>query len=92
MNFIKEYGVLVGKHACSDGMYPVLGNESWHITSRGHIDVPDYKIYEHHEYCMEMLYDTEYYTNGLYPCVCFENNDNPTEVPPLRYVTQLYQF
>ncbi|KAK0158794.1 hypothetical protein PV328_009747 [Microctonus aethiopoides] len=79
-----KYGVLVGKHSCPDGMYPVLGNESWHITSRGHIDVPDYKIYEHHEYCMEMLYDTEYYTNGLYPCVCFENNDNPTEVPPLR--------
>ncbi|XP_066583921.1 G-protein coupled receptor Mth2-like isoform X2 [Prorops nasuta] len=70
----KDYGILVGS-PCKYGMYPVLPEEKWNVTSNGHIYVPGYKVFEHHEYCMDIIYNRSHMEEALYPFVCF---DSPT--------------
>ncbi|XP_034951629.1 probable G-protein coupled receptor Mth-like 11 [Chelonus insularis] len=80
-----NYGLIIGLHECEDGMYPILPNESWHVTPQGHVYVPGYKAYEHHEYCMDMLYGNHYYRDGLYPCVCFNSQPVHEAIEPERF-------
>lgn len=65
-------------------MYPVGPEENWSITPEGHIDVPDYKVYGHHEYCMDIFYNSSLYKETLYPFVCFDTAES-VEPCRLRY-------
>nr|KAF7401872.1 hypothetical protein H0235_015208 [Vespula pensylvanica] len=79
--FREDYGLLIGKLCKDRGMYPVGPEENWSITPEGHIDVPDYKVYGHHEYCMDIFYNSSLYKETLYPFVCF---DTAESVEPCR--------
>ncbi|XP_047365178.1 uncharacterized protein LOC124955176 isoform X2 [Vespa velutina] len=75
--FREDYGLLIGKVCKDRGMYPVRPEENWSITPEGYIDVPDYKVYDHYEYCMDIFYNSSNYKEGLYPFVCFAEDFAP---------------
>ncbi|XP_046835019.1 G-protein coupled receptor Mth2-like [Vespa crabro] len=75
--FREDYGLLIGKMCQDRGMYPVRPEENWSITPEGYIDVPDYKVYGHYEYCMDIFYNSSNYKEGLYPFVCFPKDIDP---------------
>ncbi|KAG8042442.1 hypothetical protein G9C98_005076 [Cotesia typhae] len=70
-----------------DSMYPITPDEKWSITSRGHIYVPKQETYNLDEYCLEIIYASKDYSEGLYPCLCF--NEYPIsneEISPQRFI------
>ncbi|KAL2738725.1 G-protein coupled receptor Mth2 isoform X1 [Vespula squamosa] len=72
----EDYGLLIGKPCKERGMYPVVPEENWKITPEGHIDVPDYKVYGHHDYCMDIFYNNSLFKETLYPFVCFDTAES----------------
>lgn len=67
-----EYGLIIGK-PCLYGMYPVFKHEGWHIFTNGMVHVPGYVTYEHHQYCIDMLYNFTHVPDGFYLCVCYDD-------------------
>lgn len=78
---------MVGQQFCNSRMYPIKPEENWYFTSRGYIHVPDQDTYDQNEYCLEMIYEHEEYSDGLYPCLCFNDYlEQKEEISPKRYV------
>ncbi|KAH0554195.1 probable G-protein coupled receptor Mth-like 10 [Cotesia glomerata] len=81
------YGLMIGQKFCNDSMYPIKPEENWSITSRGYIYVPKQDEYSLDEYCLEMVYGSKDYSDGLYPCLCFNNGypEPNEEISPQRF-------
>ncbi|XP_008547877.1 G-protein coupled receptor Mth2 [Microplitis demolitor] len=80
------YGLMVGQQFCNSRMYPIKPEENWYFTSRGYIHVPDQDTYDQNEYCLEMIYEHEEYSDGLYPCLCFNDYlEQKEEISPKRF-------
>ena len=60
-------------------MYPAEKEDSWHITPQGHVYLPFYRMYEHHEYCFDMFYGSSYLAEDIYPFVCFDGPEAADE-------------
>ncbi|XP_036141821.1 uncharacterized protein LOC118645231 isoform X2 [Monomorium pharaonis] len=74
-NMTEDYGVLIGK-PCKYGMYPNdPREEDWLLTSKGHVFIKDYDVYDQSKYCMDIFYNISEY-DRLYLFVCF---DAPTQ-------------
>lgn len=76
-------------------IYPILPEENWHISSSGHLYLPniitdnnmtDYKIYKHHQHCIEAAYNLTHYKNGIYPFICYDASEVIQEPKSLRYI------
>lgn len=77
------------KQFCKD-MYPITPDENWSITSRGHIYVPKQETYNLDEYCLEIIYKSKDYSEGLYPCLCFDEYPmSNEEISPQRYEVKI---
>ncbi|XP_036141820.1 G-protein coupled receptor Mth2-like isoform X1 [Monomorium pharaonis] len=80
-NMTEDYGVLIGK-PCKYGMYPNdPREEDWLLTSKGHVFIKDYDVYDQSKYCMDIFYNISEY-DRLYLFVCF---DAPTQKASLRW-------
>lgn len=66
-------------------MYPVdPREEKWLLTSKGHIFVSDYMVYDQNKYCMDVFYNISEF-DDFYLFVCFENPSTKYE-NLIRYI------
>ncbi|XP_015189497.1 PREDICTED: G-protein coupled receptor Mth2 [Polistes dominula] len=77
-SFTNGYGILVGVPCGKQGKYILGPNDTYSLTSKGYLDHVQARIYNHHEYCMEMY--RNYPDEGFYPFVCFEENEKQCEL------------
>lgn len=71
-------------------MYPVdPREEEWLLTSKGHIFVADYTVYDQSKYCMDVFYNITEFDHNFHLFICFENP--PTEEETLiRYIISTF--
>lgn len=77
-----DYGVLIG-NPCQNGMYPVHPSEdTWSLTSEGHLLIEGYPIYYHDSYCMDIFYNNSIasFDREFFLFICFSDpvvHDHP---------------
>lgn len=85
----KDYGVLIGK-PCKYGMYPTdPREEEWFLTSRGHVSIKNYDLYDQSRYCMDIFYNISEFDQSLYFFICFDAPAKEISVSRWRMNTAL---